>query len=288
MPNFGQAVRLNKIPVIGLVPETSGTAPVSPRAGQLWVDTTETPARLKVYDSGSTSWVPFDLARAVADGVVTTAALADGAVTNAKLAGNISLGKLAVNPLDRANHTGTQGVASLSDFASSVRAVPLTEFASPTSALSMSGNRLIDLADPTSAQDAATRSWTEARIAALVDSAPAVLDTLNELSRALGDDPNFATTVSNRIGTVESRISGLEVSTAQKGFSTNLPAIAAGSTATVTHNLGTQDVIAQVRNTATNEVEYVGVTMSSANTVSVSVDMDYAAGALRISILPAA
>jgi hypothetical protein len=36
-------------------------------------------------------------------------------------------------------------------------------------------------------------------IANLVDSAPATLDTLNELSAALGDDPNFATTVTNAI-----------------------------------------------------------------------------------------
>lgn len=33
----------------------------------------------------------------------------------------------------------------------------------------------------------------------LVDSSPATLDTLNELAAALGDDPNFATTVTNSI-----------------------------------------------------------------------------------------
>ncbi|QAY03702.1 minor tail protein [Mycobacterium phage Petp2012] len=36
--------------------------------------------------------------------------------------------------------------------------------------------------------------------AALVDSAPATLDTLKELAAALGDDPNFATTVASQIG----------------------------------------------------------------------------------------
>jgi hypothetical protein len=34
----------------------------------------------------------------------------------------------------------------------------------------------------------------------LVDTAPETLDTLNELAAALGDDPNFATTVSSQIG----------------------------------------------------------------------------------------
>ena len=38
-------------------------------------------------------------------------------------------------------------------------------------------------------------------IASITDSAPATLDTLNELAAALGDDPNFATTITNSIAT---------------------------------------------------------------------------------------
>ena len=38
-------------------------------------------------------------------------------------------------------------------------------------------------------------------IAQITDSAPATLDTLNELAAALGDDPNFATTTANNIAT---------------------------------------------------------------------------------------
>lgn len=38
-------------------------------------------------------------------------------------------------------------------------------------------------------------------IAALVDSSPSTLDTLNKLAAALGDDPNFATTITNLIAT---------------------------------------------------------------------------------------
>ena len=44
-----------------------------------------------------------------------------------------------------------------------------------------------------------TAAQVSASIAALVDSAPGTLDTLNELAAALGDDPNFATTVTNAI-----------------------------------------------------------------------------------------
>jgi archaellum component FlaC len=42
-------------------------------------------------------------------------------------------------------------------------------------------------------------------VAGLVDSSPEALDTLNELAAALGDDPNFATTVATDIGTKVSK-----------------------------------------------------------------------------------
>ena len=47
----------------------------------------------------------------------------------------------------------------------------------------------------------ANTAYVQAAIAALVASAPGTLNTLNELATALGDDPNFATTVTNSIAT---------------------------------------------------------------------------------------
>jgi len=44
-----------------------------------------------------------------------------------------------------------------------------------------------------------TKAEADANLAALVDSSPAALDTLNELAAALGDDANFSTTVNNSI-----------------------------------------------------------------------------------------
>ena len=46
----------------------------------------------------------------------------------------------------------------------------------------------------------ATESYVDNKVAELVDSAPEALNTLNELAQALGDNPNFATTVSEEIG----------------------------------------------------------------------------------------
>ncbi|HHT4105157.1 TPA: phage tail protein [Enterobacter hormaechei] len=53
---------------------------------------------------------------------------------------------------------------------------------------------------PTAAQTVnntqiATTAYVKAALAALVDSSPAALDTLNELAAALNDDPNFAATM---------------------------------------------------------------------------------------------
>jgi hypothetical protein len=45
-------------------------------------------------------------------------------------------------------------------------------------------------------------------VANLVDTAPSTLDTLNELAAALGDDPNFATTVTNSIATKQPQLNG--------------------------------------------------------------------------------
>ncbi|HBN7463013.1 TPA: phage tail protein [Escherichia coli] len=57
---------------------------------------------------------------------------------------------------------------------------------------------------PTAAQSAnntqiATTAFVKSAIAAMVGSAPAALDTLNELAAALGNDPNFSTTVLNAL-----------------------------------------------------------------------------------------
>jgi hypothetical protein len=62
-----------------------------------------------------------------------------------------------------------------------------------------------------------------ASIAALVNSAPATLDTLNELATALGDDPNFATTTATALGTKATDAlvvhkAGAEVVTGAKEF----------------------------------------------------------------------
>lgn len=51
-----------------------------------------------------------------------------------------------------------------------------------------------------STEGLATETYVQNKIAEVVNSAPGTLDTLNELAQALGNDPNFATTMATELG----------------------------------------------------------------------------------------
>lgn len=58
----------------------------------------------------------------------------------------------------------------------------------------------------------ATTAFVQAAIAALVNSSPGALDTLNELAAALGNDPNFATTMTNALaGKMDKSANGADI-----------------------------------------------------------------------------
>jgi hypothetical protein len=99
----------------------------------------------------------------------------------------------------------------------------------------------------TAAADATTKaagavtsanSYTDGKITALVNGAPDLLNTLDELAAALGDDENFATTVTNAIAAKTSKaavtITGAGTSTSE-GFEYS-----------VAHNLDKATIVAQV------------------------------------------
>lgn len=75
----------------------------------------------------------------------------------------------------------------------------------PVAAISASANMMSFLASSDYATmrtnlSVYSTAQTDAALAALVDSSPTTLDTLNELAAALGDDPNFATTMTTALG----------------------------------------------------------------------------------------
>ena len=57
----------------------------------------------------------------------------------------------------------------------------------------------------------ATETYVNNKVAGIVNSAPETLDTLKELATSLGNDPNFATTVSNKIGNKVDKVDGMSL-----------------------------------------------------------------------------
>ena len=92
-------------------------------------------------------------------------------------------------------------------------------------------------------QKIANTAFVRAAIAALVSSSPAALDTLNELAEALGNDPNFATTVTNSLAGKQpldatlTAIAGLATAANQLIYSTGVDTFATSALTTFARSL---------------------------------------------------
>lgn len=69
---------------------------------------------------------------------------------------------------------------------------------------------LLDRASGDASTLSSAQAYADQKVADLVNSAPAVLDTLKELSDALGGDANFATTITNSIAAVQAEVDAEE------------------------------------------------------------------------------
>jgi hypothetical protein len=104
--------------------------------------------------------------------------------------------------------SGTSGAATL---VGNTLNIPTYTLAGLGGQAALSGTGFVKISGTTISYDNntyATETYVGTQIANLVDSSPATLDTLNELAAALGDDPNFATTVATSIGTKQAQLNG--------------------------------------------------------------------------------
>ena len=67
----------------------------------------------------------------------------------------------------RANHSGTQLAATISDFDTQVRTNRLDQLTAPTADVSINSHKLTSVTDPTSAQDASTKAYTDSAAAGI-------------------------------------------------------------------------------------------------------------------------
>lgn len=100
----------------------------------------------------------------------------------------------------------------------------------------------------------ATETYVDNKVAGIVNSAPETLDTLNELAAALGNDPNFATTVATKIGTKVDKVDGKVLSTNDytTGEKNKLAGIAEGANKTVVDSALSSSSTNPVQNQAVN------------------------------------
>ena len=92
----------------------------------------------------------------------------------------------------------TAAVKGKADKATTLAGYGITDAKIEGGTITLGSQTITPLTEAT-AGDYITSKEVDAKIAALVDSAPGTLDTLNELAAALGDDPNFATTITAQI-----------------------------------------------------------------------------------------
>ena len=153
--------------------------------------------------------------------------------------------------------------------------------------LAAGGYKVSGLAAPTANSDAATKLYVDTAISDLVDGAPALLDTLNELAAAIADNPNYASDVANLVATkadttyVDSQISAVE--SAAEGYANTAEQNAKDYADTVAGNaLSVADSAAQsYANTAqSNAEDYADQVAGSAQSAAISSANSYTDSAI--------
>lgn len=118
----------------------------------------------------------------------------------------------------------------------------------------------------------ATEIYVDTKVAALINSAPEALNTLDELAAALGDDENFATTVTNQIA---SKLDASELSTAitetlaqakTSGEFDGKDGVDGKDGINGVDGVGISSIVQTTTSTVDNENNIITVTLSNGNT----------------------
>jgi hypothetical protein len=201
-------LNLNKNELQNARIQNLATAPSSPAVGQFYFNTTD--GQLNVYTGVTNGWVSLAAGGNVTDainaaitaldldGTYDALGAADTAYSNAvTYADGLASNYDAAGAADTAY---TNAVSYADGLAVNYDAAGAATSAQANAAAytdTVATGLTSDIANAKSEAIAAAESYTDNAVAALVDSAPATLDTLNELAAALGDDPNVITNLTS-------------------------------------------------------------------------------------------
>lgn len=223
-------LNMGKNQILNVVLQKLATDPANPVPGLIYYNTTDN--RAKIYNG--TGWVGMD-----GIGATMTAQNIVDAINSSIL--TIDLENLPQSVQDAVAAAHTEH--AISDITGLQGALDAKE--TPAGATAKAATA-----------ESNANAYTDGKVAALVESAPGTLDTLNELAAALGDDPNFATTITNMIN----------------GKATKFTQAVGDGSATsivVTHNLNTRDAIVTLREGSSPwAIVYTDVEMTSLNTIT--------------------
>lgn len=149
-----------------------------------------------VYPISANTIQSFTVPLRNSNGAITTAA-----PTNDNEAANKAYTDAAdATKLDKITSTGNNRAYTVtSEGAQSTETI--NQNASADSIAQRHSGGALTVGEPVVDSDATTKKYVDAAVAGLVNQSPETLDTLSELAEALGNDPNFATTITELIGT---------------------------------------------------------------------------------------
>jgi len=239
---------LNKNQILNVRLQQLASAPANPVKGQIYFNTTDN--RAFIYNG--TEWVGADSLGAQMTGEAIVAAINNSSsiIADDNLSENVNnaLTKLSgiADGATKAESSAINGNIKINGSETTVYTHPAKHSISDVDGLQSALDSVEDNA----------KDYADSKIADLVGSAPEALDTLYELANALGENPNFATTVTNELAKKTNKFT----QAVGNGSDTSI---------VVTHNLNTRDVVVMIRETASPYAQVIAdVEMTTVNTVT--------------------